>query len=85
MLQHAAQFAEHGIPFVFDPGQGLPMFSGEELRWSIDRATYVAVNDYEGKMLSDRTQLSLPEVARKVARSSSRTAPPAPRYMSTAG
>ena len=51
MLQHAEQFAEHGIPFVFDPGQGLPMFSGEELSWFIDRASYVAVNDYEGKML----------------------------------
>ncbi len=66
MLQHAAQFAEYGIPFVFDPGQGLPMFSGEELRWFIDRASYVAVNDYEGKMLSDRTQLSLAELSRKV-------------------
>jgi adenosine kinase len=66
MLQHAAQFAECGIPFVFDPGQGLPMFSGEELRWFIDRASYVAVNDYEGKMLSDRTQLSLADLARKV-------------------
>ena len=66
MLQHAAQFAEHEIPFVFDPGQGLPMFSGEELRWFIDRASYVAVNDYEGKMLSDRTQLSLAELSRKV-------------------
>ena len=66
MLQHAAQFAEHGIPFVFDPGQGLPMFSGEELRWFIDRASYVAVNDYEAKMLSDRTQLTLGELSRKV-------------------
>ena len=66
MLQHAAQFAEHGIPFVFDPGQGLPMFSGEELRWFIERATYVAVNDYEAKMLSDRTQLPLAELSRKV-------------------
>ena len=66
MLQHAAQFAECGIPFVFDPGQGLPMFSGDELRWFIDRASYVAVNDYEGKMLSDRTRLSLADVARKV-------------------
>jgi len=66
MLQHAAQFAEHGIPFVFDPGQGLPMFSGEELRWFIERASYLAVNDYEAKMLSDRTQLTLDELARKV-------------------
>ena len=66
MLQHAAQLAERDIPFVFDPGQGLPMFSGDELRWFIDRASYVAVNDYEGKMLSDRTQLSLTDLARKV-------------------
>ena len=66
MLQHAAQLAEQDIPFVFDPGQGLPMFSGDELRWFIDRASYVAVNDYEGKMLSDRTQLSLAGLARKV-------------------
>ncbi len=66
MLQHAAQFAEHGIPFVFDPGQGLPMFSGEELRWFIERASYVAVNDYEAKMLSARTQLTLDELSRKV-------------------
>ena len=66
MLQHASQFAEHGIPFVFDPGQGLPMFSGEELRWFIERASYVAVNDYEGKMLSDRTGLSLAELSHKV-------------------
>ena len=66
MLQHAAQFAEHGIPFVFDPGQGLPMFSGEELRWFIERASYLAVNDYEAQMLSDRTQLTLDELSRKV-------------------
>ncbi len=66
MLQHAAQLAEQNIPFVFDPGQGLPMFSGDELRWFIERASYVAVNDYEGKMLSDRTQLSLADLARKV-------------------
>jgi len=66
MLQHAAQFAEHGVPFIFDPGQGLPMFSGEELRWFLDRASYVAVNDYEAKMLSDRTQLTLGELSSKV-------------------
>jgi adenosine kinase len=66
MLQHAEQFAEHGVPFIFDPGQGLPMFSGEELRWFLDRASYVAVNDYEAKMLSDRTQLTLGELSSKV-------------------
>ncbi|MGH6609258.1 MAG: carbohydrate kinase family protein [Burkholderiaceae bacterium] len=66
MLQHAEQFAEHGIPFMFDPGQGLPMFSGEELQWFIDRASYVAVNDYEAKLLTDRTKLSIDELSRKV-------------------
>ncbi len=66
MLQHAEQFAAHSIPFVFDPGQGLPMFTGEELRWFLDRASYVAVNDYEAKLLADRTQLTPEELARKV-------------------
>ena len=66
MLQHAEECAAHGIPFVFDPGQGLPMFSGEELRWFAERATYLAVNDYEAKLLTDRTQLTLDELAKKV-------------------
>ena len=66
MLQHAEQFADRGVPFVFDPGQGLPMFSGEELRWFIERASYVTVNDYEGQLLADRTQMTLAEIARKV-------------------
>jgi len=55
MIEHAQQFADAGIPFVFDPGQGLPMFDGETLRHFIELATWVTVNDYEGKMLSDRT------------------------------
>lgn len=66
MLQHAQQFADHGIPFVFDPGQGLPMFDGEELLWFIARAHYVAVNDYEGKLLEERTGRSLAELARRL-------------------
>lgn len=66
MLQHAEQFAARGIPFVFDPGQGLPMFSGAELNAFIERASYVTVNDYEAKLLTDRTQLTLAELARKV-------------------
>ena len=57
MLQHAAQFKAAGIPFVFDPGQGLPMFNGEELTQFVDLATWVTVNDYEGRMLSERTGL----------------------------
>ncbi len=59
MLQHAAQLKAAGIPFVFDPGQGLPMFEGEELRHFIDQATWVALNDYEARMLCDRTGFTL--------------------------
>lgn len=66
MLQHAQQLHDAGIPFVFDPGQGLPMFNGEELRHFLSMATWVAVNDYEGKMLSDRTGLSLAQIAGQV-------------------
>ncbi len=66
MLQHAEQFAEAGIPFLFDPGQGLPMFGGAELRRFIDLATWVTVNDYEGKMLSERTGLASAEMSRLV-------------------
>ncbi|MES2974036.1 MAG: carbohydrate kinase family protein [Pseudomonadota bacterium] len=66
MLQHAEQFKAAGIPFVFDPGQGLPMFDGKELAHFIDLATWVTVNDYEGKMLSDRTGWSSAEISRRV-------------------
>ena len=59
MIQHAEQLAAAKIPFIFDPGQGLPMFDGAELRRFVDQASWVAVNDYEGKMLSERTGLSL--------------------------
>ena len=65
MLQHAEQFAAAGIPFVFDPGQGLPMFDGEALRHFVDLASWVVVNDYEGKMLSQRTGWSLAEISRR--------------------
>jgi adenosine kinase len=66
MLEHAAQFAAAGIPFVFDPGQGLPMFNGEELRALVGTASWVAVNDYEGSMLAERTGWSLTEIAARV-------------------
>ncbi|WP_395689083.1 carbohydrate kinase family protein [Caenimonas koreensis] len=66
MLQHAEQFKAAGIPFVFDPGQGLPMFDGKELAAFIERATWVTVNDYEGKMLSERTGWSSAEISRRV-------------------
>ncbi len=59
MLQHAAQLAQANIPFIFDPGQGLPMFDGAELRGFVDRAAWVAVNDYEARMLCERTGQTL--------------------------
>ncbi|MFN7751343.1 MAG: carbohydrate kinase family protein [Pseudomonadota bacterium] len=66
MLAHAREFAEAGIPFIFDPGQGLPMFNGEELLAFIDQATYVTVNDYEGQLLQERTGLTLEAIAARV-------------------
>lgn len=66
MLQHAREFHEAGIPFIFDPGQGLPMFSGEELLDFIHLADYVAVNDYEGQVLCARTGLSMEALAKLV-------------------
>ena len=66
MLEHAAQFAAARIPFVFDPGQGLPMFDGRELAAFIDRATWVTVNDYEGKMLCERTGWTLAQISQRV-------------------
>jgi adenosine kinase len=66
MLEHAAQFHAAGIPFVFDPGQGLPMFSGDELNTFIAQADWVAVNDYEGKMLCERTGLTPEALSRRV-------------------
>ncbi|MBY0411301.1 MAG: carbohydrate kinase family protein, partial [Burkholderiaceae bacterium] len=66
MLEHAAQFVVAGIPFVFDPGQGLPMFNGAELTKFIGQASWVTVNDYEGKMLCERTGWSLAEISNKV-------------------
>jgi len=66
MLQHARQFHELGIPFIFDPGQGLPMFSGEELLDFVKLADYCTVNDYEAKLLTERTGRSLEDLAREV-------------------
>ncbi|MBS0299145.1 MAG: carbohydrate kinase family protein [Proteobacteria bacterium] len=63
MMQHAREFHEAGIPFVFDPGQGLPMYNGKELLDFIDKADYIAVNDYEGEMLQDRTGRNLESLA----------------------
>jgi len=66
MLQHARECAELGIPFLFDPGQGLPMFSSEELRAFVRQADFLAVNDYEGKMLEEKTGETLESLARQV-------------------
>jgi adenosine kinase len=66
MWEHCHQLAEAGIPFIFDPGQGLPMFNGPELLELVEIASYLAVNDYEGEMLSKRTGLSLAKVAERV-------------------
>jgi len=66
MIEHAAQFAAAKIPFIFDPGQGLPMFGGPELAVFIDQATWVAVNDYEWQMLQQKTGLTEAQMAAKV-------------------
>jgi adenosine kinase len=64
MLQHAAQLAAAKVPFIFDPGQQLPMFDGTELRAFLDQAAWVAVNDYEGRMLCERTGHTLESLSR---------------------
>ena len=66
MQDHARQFHEAGIPFIFDPGQGLPMFSGVELQQFVELADYVAVNDYEAKLLQERTGHTLERLAKEV-------------------
>ena len=66
MLEHAEQFHAAGIPFVFDPGQGLPMFDGAELARFVELASWVAVNDSEGRMLCDRMGVELAELSRRV-------------------
>jgi len=63
MLEHAKWFADNNIPFLFDPGQGLPMFSGDELLSFIDKATWMALNDYESKLLQEKTGKSLGELS----------------------
>ncbi|MFJ2989799.1 carbohydrate kinase family protein [Collimonas sp. NPDC087041] len=67
MLQHAEDCATQGIPLIFDPGQGMPMFNGDELKHFIELATYIAVNDYEAEMLASRTGLSLQQIAERVS------------------
>ena len=66
MIQHAEECVQRGVPLIFDPGQGLPMFNGAELEHFIELATYVAVNDYEAELLTQRTSLTLHEIADRV-------------------
>jgi len=66
MIQHAQQLHEADIPFIFDPGQGLPMFDGEDLIRFAEQASYIALNDYEAQLFQDRTQLSPHEIAHYV-------------------
>jgi len=66
MLQHARECAAHGIPFLFDPGQGLPMFARDELEEMVRLADYLAVNDYEGRMLEEKTGRKLEALAQEL-------------------
>ncbi len=66
MLQHAAQFAAAGVPFIFDPGQGLPLFNGDELRSFIRQARWMAVNEYEWQLVQDKTGMSPAQVLEHV-------------------
>jgi len=66
MLQHVDEFAARGVPFVFDPGQAMPLFNGEEFRSMIEKSTYVIVNDYESQLLQQRTGWSASEIASRV-------------------
>lgn len=65
MIEHARQFAEAGVPFIFDPGQGLPMFDGAELLRFVEQADYVCVNDYEAKLLATRTEMSIQKLSER--------------------
>ena len=66
MLQNCAEFAECGIPFIFDPGQAMPLYNGDELKRMIEQATYVTVNDYESSLMSDKTGWSTQDIAERV-------------------
>lgn len=66
MIQHAEQFAAAGIPFIFDPGQGLPMFGGEDLARFVSQATWVAVNEYEWQLVQQKTGWTVRDVTQRV-------------------
>ena len=63
MIQHARQFAEAGIPFIFDPGQGMPLFDGKDLMDFVQQATWITLNDYEAELMQERTEKSLTQLA----------------------
>ncbi len=67
MIEHAAQMRAAGIPFIFDPGQGMPMFDGDDLKQFIDAATWVTVNDYESELMQERTGWTREEIAGRVS------------------
>jgi len=66
MIQHATQFAAAGIPFIFDPGQGMPLFNGQELLAFVEQATWVTLNDYEAQLMQERTGETLEDLAKRV-------------------
>lgn len=66
MIDHAQQFADMGVPFVFDPGQGMPLFNGEELLRFVEQASWVTVNDYESRLMQERTGLPIGRIAERV-------------------
>ncbi len=66
MIEHAAQFAAAGIPFIFDPGQGMPMFNGDDLKKFIAQAAWVTLNDYEWQLMQERTGLNIEQITRQV-------------------
>lgn len=66
MIQHAREFAEAGIPFVFDPGQGMPLFDGKDLERFVEQASYLALNDYEARLFEERTGKPIAHHAKKL-------------------
>jgi adenosine kinase len=66
MIQHAEDFAQAAIPFIFDPGQGMPLFDGVALNRFVDQASYLAFNDYEAQLMQERTGKSLEQLAQQV-------------------
>lgn len=66
MLQHAREMSELGLPFIFDPGQGMPMFEAAELQWFVGRAQYLALNDYEARLMVAKTGWDLDALARRL-------------------